>query len=397
MTRDKPLDKDRSPPLPSLQGDERILRNYELLNELGILTYIDHLSAENRDLETILEQAAKLTTLQSTEEVIDFLSQKLLDKIAPQYLVFVYLEHPSSPNPRILVYRNMKRTSTQFTLPAFEPYKHFFSLAPQSMDFNVFEYMMDRPQFSEPLKVFNPQRIIPLLGFGRPLGFVVVGKKVLGQPLDDKEIRYLDRLIGFASIAFQNALHYQQAIQDFKTRLFNHSYFIQRLDEEIARVKRYQAQLSLLMIDVDFFKRFNDQHGHLAGDYILEGVAKIIKQNIRIEDVAARFGGEEFVILLVQCSLNYAWLIAERIRNRIKDTVFPYEGKPLSVTVSIGVAYCSSQKPVPDSATLIQKADKALYSSKERGRNRTTIYDDRRTELPPGVPDHHVYGEGDRD
>jgi len=104
-------------------------------------------------------------------------------------------------------------------------------------------------------------------------------------------------------------------------------------------------------------------------------VAQILKGMIRKEDVAARFGGEEFVILLVQCNANYGWLIAERIRKAIKDHALEFEGKELKVTVSLGVAHIDSENLVPDPDSFVKMADMALYQSKEKGRNRTTIYD----------------------
>ncbi len=362
---------------------------------MGILEHIDKLTGEIRDLESILEHAGNLASKQSTDQIIEYMTQKLLEKIAPKYLVFIYVEDFAIQAPKVQVYQNMKRVESSFSLPSFEPYRHFFTLTPQSVDFDVFVYMIDRPHLTDPFLVFSPQRIIPILSYGRPLGFVIVGKKVIDQSYTEKEFRFIERLINFGSIAFQNALHYQQAIMDVKTRLFNHSYFIQRLDEELSRTKRYQSKFSVLMLDVDHFKRFNDTHGHLAGDLVLEKVAQTIKSCIRFEDIAARFGGEEFVVILAQCTQNYAWLIAKRILYRIRETVVEYENKQLKVTVSIGLATCNSTQNVPDSATLIQRADKALYASKERGRNRCTLYHDSldTEKIPADLSEENIYRE----
>jgi diguanylate cyclase (GGDEF)-like protein len=379
------------------QHNSKILDNYQTLQAMGILEHIDKMSAEIRDLESILEHAKNLSSQQSTDQVVDYLTSKLLEKVAPKYLVFIYTEDIGNNIPKVLVYQNMKRVDSHFSLPSFEPYRHFFSLSPQSVDFDVFVYMIDRPHLTDPFLVFSPQRIIPIISYGRPLGFVIVGKKVLDTAYSEKEIRYIERLLSFGSIAFQNALHYQQAILDFKTKLFNHSYFIQRLEEEMAKTKRYQSKFSILMIDVDHFKRFNDTYGHLAGDLVLEKIAQTLKTCIRFEDIAARFGGEEFVILLAQCTQNYAWLICKRILHKVREMNVDYEGKSLKVTVSIGIASCSSEQQVPDSSSLIQRADKALYASKERGRNRATIYHDLldTEKLPSDLTAENIYREGD--
>lgn len=380
--------------LEELESSSNILKNYETLKEMGILDHIDKLTGEIRDLEAILDHAANLASKQSTEQIIEYMTQKLLEKVAPRYLVFIF-DEPLSQSPKIYVYQNMKRVESSFNIPSFEPYRHFFSLSPQSVGFDVFVYMVDRPHLTDPFLVFSPQRIIPILSYGRPLGFVIVGKKVIDEPYTDKEFRFIERLINFGSIAFQNALHYQQAIMDVKTGLFNHSYLIQRIDEELSRTKRYQSKFSVLILDVDHFKRFNDTHGHLAGDLVLQQVAQVIKSCIRFEDIAARFGGEEFVVILAQCTPNYAWLIAKRILYRVREAVVEYENKKLSVTVSIGIATCSSTQNVPDSATLIQRADKALYASKDRGRNRCTLYHDslNTEKIPSDLTEDNIYRE----
>lgn len=355
--------------------DDIVLKNYSLLRDVGILDYIDRLQNQIKGLELLLNDAEAIFNKKDMVDLADYVMNQLLDRFVPSYLAFIIQEDYGSDQAEILCFKNMKPVEAPFALVSMEPYKRLFSLSPTTMDFNAFEYIVGRPELTDLFKVLNPDKVMPIMGFDGVHGFIIVGKKVLGDEYTPEEMRYLDRLVKFISITFQNNIHYKQAITDHKTGLRNHSYFMLRLEEELARTRRYKHQATLLIFDVDFFKKFNDTYGHIAGDLVLAEVAKVLEDNIRTEDVAARFGGEEFVILLVQCNANYGWLIAERIRKKISELAVEFEGNSLKITASVGIAHLSSDGKIPDASSLIHQADLALYNSKERGRNRTTVYD----------------------
>ncbi len=157
---------------------------------------------------------------------------------------------------------------------------------------------------------------------------------------------------------------------DDLTGIYNHRFFIQQLTLEVERQKRYASPLSLLMIDIDYFKHYNDHHGHLAGDEVLKAIALLIQQGVRQSDIVARYGGEEFAAILVNATKEKAMEIAERVRKFVQETPFPNEREQPNgdLTVSIGVAtYSSSIATLTD---LIREADHALYRAKRAGRNR---------------------------
>ena len=160
----------------------------------------------------------------------------------------------------------------------------------------------------------------------------------------------------------------QLSVTDPLTGLLNRRYLEERLAEEIMRSKRHRFSMSLMMLDVDNFKSYNDSFGHPAGDSALTMVAEILKETLRGADVAARYGGEEFSILLPQTSTEEAAQIGERIRKRIERTEFAKR----QVTVSIGIASCSSEIDTPKD--LISAADVALYAAKNHGRNNVQIF-----------------------
>ncbi len=157
---------------------------------------------------------------------------------------------------------------------------------------------------------------------------------------------------------------------DDLTGIYNHRFFIQQLTLEVERQKRYSSHLSLLMIDIDYFKHYNDHNGHLAGDEALKAIALLIQHGVRQSDIVARYGGEEFAAILVNTTREKAMEIAERVRRIVQETPFPNEKEQPNgdLTVSIGVATFSS--PITTLTDLIREADNALYRAKRAGRNR---------------------------
>ncbi|APR80373.1 GAF domain/GGDEF domain protein [Minicystis rosea] len=165
---------------------------------------------------------------------------------------------------------------------------------------------------------------------------------------------------------------YEAATLDGLTKAYNKTYFLKRLDEEIAYARRHQTHLSLLMFDVDHFKRVNDTYGHLAGDYVLQRLAKVAMSTVRAEDVFARYGGEEFGVICRGVPLPSAGVLGERLRSTVEATPFEHGGLRLPVTISIGVAgYPEAQVETRDQ--FIAAADSALYEAKRGGRNRVLL------------------------
>lgn len=160
---------------------------------------------------------------------------------------------------------------------------------------------------------------------------------------------------------------YRMTIVDGLTQIHNKRYLFEALDKELIRARRYDRQLSLLIFDIDYFKNINDQYGHLAGDYVLRELARIVQERIRRDEVFARYGGEEFVIALPETSLHGAVTLAENLRARVETHGFSFQGERIPVTISVGCAVLGEEK---NAADLIQLADDKLYEAKRGGRNR---------------------------
>ncbi|MDY6990144.1 MAG: diguanylate cyclase, partial [Thermodesulfobacteriota bacterium] len=163
------------------------------------------------------------------------------------------------------------------------------------------------------------------------------------------------------------------ANRDGLTQLFNHRYFHEQLSKDFLRARRYHESLSCILLDIDYFKRFNDTHGHQTGDVVLKTLGLLIQDSIRDSDFAARYGGEEFALVLYHSDGPAALDVADRLRQAVEQCEVRDGDKVLHVTISVGVATFPNEA-IEDSKTLIECADKALYRAKDSGRNRVEVY-----------------------
>ena len=223
----------------------------------------------------------------------------------------------------------------------------------------------------------------PITIGGRKVGVLNITDKSGGGTYDEVDLSLLEIVGPQIAVALEKAgwqeranQFQQESVTDELTGLHNHRYLEERLPEELSRAKRYEQPVSFLMIDIDDFKKYNDRNGHEAGNEALQNVAQCLKDGLRSADVAMRYGGEEFCILLPQTALAEARAIAERIRHHVESTPFPHgESQPLGrVTISVGVSTYS--KNVDTDKKIIAAADRALYESKSFGKNRVEYYRD---------------------
>lgn len=220
-----------------------------------------------------------------------------------------------------------------------------------------------------------PSLIVPLRAKNVINGLIVLGERigVDGQfTFSESEKEYLRDIAVLAGIAVHNAFLYEVTTTDMMTRLKLRHYFQNTLIEAIEAAAQNDRPLSVIMIDIDHFKRLNDTHGHVCGDQVLRAVADVIRNSVRQTDLAARYGGEEFVILCPDTDIATARVIGERIRAAIVGMETNYNDTAISVTVSLGVAQYDDIRD-RSSKTFVDRADKALYRSKRSGRNRVSI------------------------
>lgn len=216
---------------------------------------------------------------------------------------------------------------------------------------------------------------LPFVMQGRIIGFLCAFTP-RGSELDLETLNYLEVFCNQISIGLHKSQLYEKvqklSVTDGLTKLFSHRYFKQRLEEELILANRYSSQLSLLILDIDHFKHYNDHYGHVAGDYVLTEVAKILKSQSDATQMVARYGGEEMVLLAPETTKDQALELAEKIRQAIGNHVFVIGKESTVVKVSVGVAVFPQDAQT--NLDLIGKADKALYLAKEKGRDRVVAY-----------------------
>lgn len=209
---------------------------------------------------------------------------------------------------------------------------------------------------------------IPLLSFGEVMGVLCL-ESAQTSAFDPADLPALESVADICANAIQNARYVQRvrhmAYVDGLTGIYNRRFFETRIEEEIERAKRYQGAMSVIMFDIDHFKRLNDEFGHLLGDDVLRQVSTVFTQNLRKADIACRFGGEEFAIIVPETTGEDAFAVADKLRRVIGQTPFP--GVPRPITVTAGLASFPQNGLTRDE--LVKAADEALYSGKQTGRN----------------------------
>lgn len=231
----------------------------------------------------------------------------------------------------------------------------------------------------EALEVFNSMKgalkpdhlYSPLVSDNRTLGLIEICREE-SEDFNENDLTLLSTLSSLIAQTLEKARLYEMAITDGMTGLYVHRYFQLALQNEIDRSKRYGKTLSLIMFDIDHFKNFNDTYGHQIGDIVITETATILKGTLRSIDLASRYGGEEFTVILPETEGAAALNVAERLRKLIEAHEYSGYKEPLKVTISLGISVYPEHSL--ERLDLIRKADTALYHSKENGRNCATVY-----------------------
>lgn len=322
-----------------------------------------------KGLDMLHKESAKFTTSLKLE----VLAKTLVDscsEIAPSSVVFMLKKGSLY---EVVHYKG----SLQVEKTAFKPQGTLLDMFKKNPEPHFINDVRDYDQPLLPFKTRDVSSIcfVPLIYGDEHIGMLVFLSNKVGA-FNPYQKELLSILGTQGSMAIANAKAHAEiekmATTDGLTGLFNHRRFQERLSEEFKRLERFSEPLSLLLIDIDYFKKVNDTYGHPAGDKILQGVADILRNTIRDIDIAARYGGEEFAAILLNTETTGAKNMAERLRKTTAETVFKVDGKPLNITISIGIA--NTLGPSGGKEDLIEKADQALYHAKNKGRNRFVLW-----------------------
>ena len=306
---------------------------------------------KNIDFHDAMKNIAKIIETQYETSYIIPIIGEMIDKFVSDHLIYIFLRNkliwPSACN-----------------------------------DEKIFELIKCLNNKSE--YILTPDKkigVFPLISEGKLLGSIVT--KSTDNVLSEKEINYLEQLTNQAATTISRANVYAEILKhatlDALTGFNNRRQLEERIKQEVSSAKRQKRDLCAIMTDIDFFKSVNDTYGHATGDLVLKTVSRVIKLQLRDYDIAGRYGGEEFSIILPYTRILEAKMVAERLRKAVENTKIDISkvnnetnDKNISVTISIGIAEYENGD---DEHTILQKADKALYKAKEGGRNKAEIYE----------------------
>jgi diguanylate cyclase (GGDEF)-like protein len=346
------------------QSEGRLLNALDKLNERT-----SELERTHAHLQTIYETSRSLTELMSVDNVVD----RLLE-IARSVLDYPIFEiYTWNPKARVLSLNG--RVDHLETTRFYKPQQvELTNTMQRALNLDQVVSVRDHHQGRSSMGG-NPQRselIVPMVSEGKTVGLLSAKSPKAGA-FSNHDERILSILAASTALSLINAdLHERverMTIVDELTEVANYRHFRSRLEDERRRSVRYSQPLSLVMVDIDWFKRLNDQHGHETGNVALRGLAQVINGCIRDVDILARYGGEEFIIILPQTGLTEARVIGERIRRQVEQTKFGVgaDGQPIRMTVSIGIS-CFPENGRPEDE-LVQTVDRALYHAKGKGKN----------------------------
>jgi len=358
-----------------------IKENHVFLKDIGVIDHIESLNSDINNFKNLLAKGLDIFNRTSIDEIMDATVYQISDQFMPSFIAFLWKPIQTREDITIKAYKNYKPADINLRVQSITAFEDFFRKYPKPINFELLAFQLNNDEAVKPYLDINTEIAVPILGPFGLYAIVLIGNKIFDSGYSRDELYFLQQLMCFVSQAIKNHLHYEHSLRDVKTGLYNHGFFLTRLNEEVYRTKRSNYHSSVIVMDVDRFKNFNDTYGHLAGDKVLEYLAQVIKQGVRVDDIPSRFGGEEFTVLLPNTDKMTVWNIAERLRISAAEMFVPWSVPLPQVTISVGI-YTFDRYTTADVSNIIRRADEALYISKERGRNRCTMWN-------PGSTDPH--------
>ncbi|MBN1898711.1 MAG: diguanylate cyclase [Spirochaetes bacterium] len=340
-----------------------------------------------RRMTTVLDTSRYLSSILNLDELLERIMDKTIELVGAQRgILLLYPEMKGLKKKlEVRVIRNVERNDIKG--PAFETSQSIIERVEKEKKPLIVEDATTDAQLKKAASVvrYGLKSILcaPIMARGVLIGVIYLDNHLVSGLFSQEDLMVLDLISGQAGVSIENARLYNRAVTDGLTGLYNRIFFENYLMKSVSEAQRYKKSLSLVMIDIDHFKTFNDKYGHQAGDLVIISVAGVISENTRNSDIAARYGGDEFVIIMPETTLEEAKDLSKKIWEIVGKNKLLYRmgTKPseLSVSLSIGVTEYGENE---DRLEFLEKADKALYRAKEKGRNRIeTSYSGRTTRI----------------
>lgn len=333
------------------------------------------------DLRQLLEISRALNSMLDFEYLIQAVLDMCLAQVQTLQAALFLANNHSEDSISIVSgfnWQELERDPSHYAIPLDSGIIRFLGVHHQALLIKRIERELEQDPSVLLLREMGAELIVPLRSRGRLIGLIVLGEKAVGGgDYPENEQNFLIDLANLAGIAVENARLYESATTDRMTGLRNFAFFQSRVKEDMDRCIRRGRFFSLVIVDVDFFKKFNDTHGHQAGDAVLKRVAEILSEVHREtkEYTAARYGGEEFCLILPGASENQAYQVADRVRRSIEKERVAFNGHELQVTISAGVSTIDYEelRNIHEDE-ILGRADRALYEAKRSGRNQVLCY-----------------------
>lgn len=327
---------------------------------------------------TFLNEFRDLGEFLSHERFLIEKTFELLSSFVDYNIAGLFLHSPDKNEKNILHLDINKNSISSFVIEKIK--RDFFNEMPDIPKFNVREFGHDviretvtGPEVISNSEEFKTVHIVPLISDESLLGGICFYNK---EECNYQEFKFYKTMINELLLLLKMRYLYSGteylSVIDGLTGLYNRRHFEHNIEREFLRVKRYPADLSVAMIDIDHFKNINDTYGHQFGDYVLKEVSKIIIESFRKTDMIYRYGGEEMIVILTETSLEGALIPLGRLKAKIEEHEFSYNGVTAHITISIGASF--NFEEIKTQGALVESADKALYRAKEEGRNKVVAY-----------------------
>src|SRR3989339_81392 len=359
---------------------------YKLKTALRKKGLLENIYGEKKDLETVLELIYLISSTLDPKEALYFVVSKIAEIINVTRCSIVSIPFEEKRHAYVIsTFEDPKIANIKLDLKKYpEIRKALSSRKPVVIRDALKDPLLKKIRHHIAPIGIRSIVVIPIIFRNEVIGTLFLRTSKSSYIFTEREIRLCSAIANSSANSLYNAFLHEKieteksqfeklAITDYLTGLHNIRYFYHRIDEEISRAQRYKLHLSCLMIDIDHFKKVNDNYGHRAGDIVLGEFAQLLKKHTRKSDVLARYGGEEFIMLLPQTSIEAAVSKAETIKNFIKKHRFRGIKDKNGLTVSIGISSFPA-RTIKNKEDIITAADNALYKAKADGRNRTVLY-----------------------
>lgn len=349
-----------------------IVSNETVQNQINIV--LDELLMNS----TFLNEFRDLGEFLSHEKVLIEKTFELLSSFVDYNIAGLFLNNPDK-NEKNIVYFDLNKSSVSgFVVEKVK--REFFSNMPDISSFSVRDFgheivreMVENDQHILNSEEFKTKHILPIIFNGKLLGGLCFYNK---EECDYSEFKFYKTMVDELTLLLRMRYLYSESeylsVTDGLTGLYNRRHFESSIEREFLRVKRYRADLSLAMIDIDHFKNINDTYGHQFGDVVLKEISNIIFDSFRKTDMIYRYGGEEIAVILTETPLDNATIPLERLREKISQREFTYNDQTINVTVSMGVSNYTTETKTQHE--LVKCADNALYKAKQDGRNKLVAF-----------------------